>query len=77
MLLNIIDHYFRTMKGLARLVQTATPSTSVQLRKAAYGRHGVRDFLRVVIAIANARLNGRRYIITGIEFDDKGRKRLF
>ena len=65
------------MKGLARLVQTATPSTSVHLRKSAYGRHGVREFLRDVIAIANASINGKRYIITGIEFDDKGRKRLF
>ena len=61
------------MKGLAKLVQTATPSTSVQLRKSAYGRHGVRD----IIAIANASINGNRYIITGVEFDPKGRKQLF
>ena len=65
------------MKGLARLVQTATPSTSVHFRKSAYGRHGVRDFLHDIIAIANASINGKRYIITGIEFDDKGHKRLF
>ena len=65
------------MKGLAKLVQTATPSTSVQLRKSAYGRHGVRDFLRDIIAIANASINGNRYIITGVEFDPKGRKQLF
>ncbi len=65
------------MKGLAKLVQTATPSTSVQLRKSAYGRHGVRDFLRDIIAIANASINGKRYIITGVEFDPKGRKQLY
>ncbi len=65
------------MKGLAKLAQTATPSTSVQLRKSAYGRHGVRDFLRDIIAIANASINGKRYIITGVEFDPKGRKQLF
>ena len=64
------------MKGLAKLVQTATPSTSVQLRKSAYGRNGVRDFLRDIIAIANASINGKRYIITGVEFDPKGRKQL-
>lgn len=64
------------MKGLAKLVQTATPSTSVHLRKSAYGRHGVRDFLRDIIAIANASINGKRYIITGVEFDPKGRKQL-
>ncbi len=65
------------MEGLAKLVQTATPSTSVHLRKSAYGRHGVRDFLRDIIAIANASINGKRYIITGVEFDPKGRKQLF
>ena len=65
------------MKGLAKLVQTATPSTSVHLRKSAYGRHGVRDFLRDIIAIANASINGKRYIITGVEFDPKGRKQLY
>ncbi len=65
------------MKGLAKLVQTATPSTSVHLRKSAYGRHGVRNFLRDIIAIANASINGKRYIITGVEFDPKERKQLF
>jgi len=64
------------MKGLEKLVQTATPSTSVHLRKSAYGRHGVRDFLRDIIAIANASISGKRYIITGVEFDPKGRKQL-
>ena len=65
------------MKGLAKLVHTATPSTSVHLRKSAYGRNGVRDFLRDVMAIANASIKGKRYIITGVDFDDKGRKQLF
>ena len=65
------------MKGLARIVQTATPSTSVHLRKSAYGRNGVRDFLRDVMAIANASINGKRYIIVGVDIDDKGQKQLF
>ena len=65
------------MKGLARIVQTATPSTSVHLRKSAYGRNGVRDFLRDVMAIANASINGKRYIIVGVDIDDKGSKQLF
>jgi hypothetical protein len=34
-------------------------------------------FLRDVIAMANASVDGLRYIITGAEFDRKGRKRLF
>lgn len=59
-----------------RIVQSATPSTSVHFRKSAYGRNGVQTFLRDVIAIANASIDGTRYIITGVEFDHKGRRRL-
>jgi hypothetical protein len=65
------------MNRLARIARSATPSTSVQFRKSAYGRDGVQDFLRDVLAIANASIDGARYIITGVEFDHKGRKRLF
>lgn len=65
------------MNHLARLIQSSTPTTSVQYRKTAYGRAGVRDFLRDVLAMANASIEGTRYIITGVEFDDKGRKCLF
>lgn len=65
------------MNRLARIVQSATPSTSVQFRKSAYGRSGVQEFLRDVLAMANASVDGSRYIITGAEFDHKGRKRMF
>jgi hypothetical protein len=65
------------MNRLARIVQSATPSTSVQFRKSAYGRNGVQEFLRDVLAMANASVDGSRYIITGAEFDHKGRKRMF
>jgi hypothetical protein len=65
------------MNQLARIVRSATPSTSVQFRKTAYGRSGVQAFLRDVLAIANASIDGTRYIITGVEFDRKGCKRMF
>lgn len=65
------------MNRLARIVQSATPSTSVQFRKSAYGRNGVQEFLRDILAMANASVDGTRYIITGAEFDHKGRKRMF
>ena len=64
------------MDTLARIARSATPSTAVQFRKQAYGKKGVHDFLRDVLAIANASIEGNRYIITGIEFDQKGRKRI-
>ena len=65
------------MNPLARIVQSATSSTSVQFRKTAYGRNGVQEFLRDVLAMANASVDGARHIITGAEIDHKGRKRMF
>jgi len=65
------------MNRLARIAQSATPATSVLFRKNAYGRAGMEAFLRDVLALANASVDGPRYIITGAEFDRKGRKRLF
>ena len=55
------------MNRLAKVAQSATPSTTVQFRKNAYGRAGVEAFLRDVIAMANASVDGPRYIITGAE----------
>jgi len=65
------------MNRLARIARSATPSTAVQFRKRAYGKNGVERFLRDVLAMANAPIEGSRYIITGAEFDTKGRKRLY
>ena len=65
------------MKHLARLVQSATPTTALQFRKNAYGKDGVQSFLRDVLAMANAAVEGPRYIVTGADFDARGRKRLF
>ena len=65
------------MNRLARIVRSATPSTAVQFQKKAYGKAGVERFLRDVIAMANASVEGTRYIITGAEFDKKDRKRMY
>jgi predicted HTH transcriptional regulator len=46
----------------------------VQLRPDEYGKAGIRHFLRDVIAMANASVDGRRYIITGVEIDEQGQK---
>ncbi len=64
------------MNRLADIVQSGAPPTGVQFRKRAYGSSGVRSFLRDVLAMANAAVEGPRYIITGVDFDAKGRKRL-
>jgi hypothetical protein len=64
------------MNRLARIVRSATPSTAVQFCKRTYGKSGVEHFLRDVIAMANASVEGPRYIITGVDYDSKGRKRM-
>jgi hypothetical protein len=65
------------MNRLARIVRSAKPSTNIQFRKRPYGRDGIENFLRDALSMANAQIEGRRYIITGVEFDDKGRKRVY
>jgi hypothetical protein len=64
------------MKRLAKIVQSAEPSTGIQFRRSEYGHAGARDFLRDVIAMANAPVEGQRYIVVGVEFDGKGRKQI-
>ena len=65
------------MNPLSRIVRSATPCTAVQFRKDAYGRQGVAAFLRDVMAMANAPVEGPRFIVVGVEFDTGNRKRLF
>jgi len=63
------------MDRLLKIARSGTPDTGVQFRKSAYSNDGIRSFLRDVLAIANATVEGNRYIVVGIEFDNKGRKR--
>jgi len=64
------------MNRLLKIVRSATPGTGVQFRKAAYGKEEIRRFLRDVIAMANAPIEGPRYIVVGMEFGNKGQKRI-
>ena len=64
------------MKRLLKIAQSATPSAGVQFRGSAYGAAGTREFLRDVLAIANAAVDGARYIIVGATFDEHGRKQI-
>ena len=64
------------MNRLARIVRSSTPSSGALFRRQAYGRAGVQDFLRDVMALANASVDGPRYIVVGAEFDARGRKRI-
>ena len=64
------------MKRLAKTILSATPSTGIQFRKSVYGAAGVREFLRDVLAMANAPVDGARYIVVGVDIDSRGRKKL-
>lgn len=57
-----------------KIARTATPGTGVRFRKEKYGNSGIRSFLRDVLALANATVDGPRYIVVGADFDAEGRK---
>ena len=63
------------MSHLLKTVLKAEPGSGVQFRKKAYGSHETRRFLRDVLAIANASAEGNRYIVTGVSFNAKGKRR--
>jgi len=63
------------MDRLLKIARSGTPDSDVQFRKSAYGNDGIRSFLRDVLAIANASVEGNRHIVVGVDFDNKGRKR--
>ena len=62
------------MNRLSKMARSATPGTGVQFRKEKYGNSDIRGFLRDVLALANAAVDGPRYIIVGADLDSKGRK---
>ena len=65
------------MQDLSKIARTAAPGTGVQFRREKYGSDGIRSFLRDVLALANASVEGPRYIIVGAEIDAKGRKHMY
>ncbi len=64
------------MKRLEDLALRAHPGTGLQFRPRPYGPDGIRDFLLDLIAMANASIDGFRYIIVGVQIDDKSNRRL-
>ena len=63
------------MDSLAKIIGAATLQSTVQYRKHPYGKKGIREFLRDVMAMANAAVKGKRYIVIGAEIDRNGRPR--
>lgn len=64
------------MKHLIDIIRSAAPSSAVQFRRQPYGAAGARDFLRDLLALANADVEQNRYIIIGAEVDQNGQRTL-
>ena len=58
----------------ARITDGCAPDSGTHFRKDPYGARGARELLRDVMALANAEVDGPRYIIVGIEVDSDGRR---
>jgi len=64
------------MDHLLKIAQSEKPGAGVQFRKTAYGKDQIRRFLRDVLALANAPVEGARYIVVGTDFDGSGEKQV-
>ena len=64
------------MDHLAKLITSACPGPGIQFRKQPYGAGNLRDFLRDAMALANASVEGPRYIVIGMDFDGQGRRQI-
>ena len=62
------------MNRLAKIARSATPQSGIQFRKTKYGDAGNRSFLLDVLAMANAAVDGPRYVVVGADFDSRNRK---
>ena len=76
MLLRPIVQNLRLMNHLVKIAQSGTPGTGLQFRRTSYGSNGIRSFLRDVIALANASVDGPRYIVVGTEIDANGDRKI-
>lgn len=63
------------MDQISTIARSGTPDKGIQFRQHAYGAEGIREFLRDVLALANAAVVGNRYIVVGVSFDAKGCRR--
>ncbi len=64
------------MQHLANIVESADSSPGVQFRNGTYGKSGIREFLRDVVAMANAPVEGPRFIFTGCTGAEPGVRRI-
>lgn len=64
------------MKRLEHMLRTATSEKGAHFRELPYGSKGIASFLRDALAMANASVDGPRYIFVGAAIDSHGQKRI-
>jgi hypothetical protein len=64
------------MSTLEELIQSGSPATPIQFRATAYGVDGEREFLRDLMAMANANVKGPRLIVIGVDVGGRGAERV-
>ncbi len=64
------------MSTLEELIQSGSPGTPIQFRPQPYGSEGEAEFLRDLLAMANANVKGPRLIIIGVDPDATGAARV-
>ncbi len=60
------------MDRLTNIVRSAAAGSGTILRKKPYGNRQLRDFLRDVLALANASVDGTRHILVGVGTGSRG-----
>lgn len=55
------------MSTLEELIQSGSPATPIQFRPTPYGSKGEAEFLRDLLAMANANVKGPRLIVIGVD----------
>ncbi|MEM9402636.1 MAG: ATP-binding protein [Pseudomonadota bacterium] len=64
------------MKSLSTMITHGTDGAGLKFRARAYGGSGIEELLRDVLAMANAAVDGHRYIVTGVDQDGLARRQL-
>ena len=64
------------MSTLEEMIRSGSPATPLQFRAKPYGSEGEPEFLRDLLAMANADVKGARLIIIGVDADASGAGRV-
>ncbi len=64
------------MDRFTKIARSGSPGTGIQFRKQPYGTSDIQSYLCDVLALANASVNGPRFIVVGVDIDNRGQRRV-